>query len=489
MKEKRIIQVRKRDGRIVSFDKQKITDAIFKAAQSVGGQDRYLAEDLAEVVRMYLEKEYKGDIPSVEEIQDIVERILIKTGHARTAKSYILYRQKRARARQIREGFHPETLAEKESSQRGLSLSVRRSDDKIGIWDKDAIIEALIRETDVSQNIAELIVAEVEEDVVASKIQDLTSSMIRELVNTKLILYGFEEGRLKHSRIGLPFYDISSIFSSFDGTPDKLSAYLGRRMKREFAMNAIISQVLVEKHLKGEIFINSIESLDKILAAYIPADTFEEADVLYNKIAPFVEGCVVFSLPDNAIKTPIANTGFSLDIPLRLLNSIQAGPNNPFNVIRAESKENISQLMATRGAGNLSLAIYPKSPLPLFVLTRVTLNLSVITAYAVQEDRSPVQRLHEILDVLDGLLVAQNTLIHSTPYAKKTLSVFPAYNTTLEIEYTETKNNDWFSVTDLVSAVLSRSLSVFMRNPSDSLQEVAGKRLKQESITVRISNA
>ena len=177
MKEKRIIQVRKRDGRIVSFDKQKITDAIFKAAQSVGGQDRYLAEDLAEVVRMYLEKEYKGDIPSVEEIQDIVERILIKTGHARTAKSYILYRQKRARARQIREGFHPETLAEKESSQRGLSLSVRRSDDKIGIWDKDAIIEALIRETDVSQNIAELIVAEVEEDVVASKIQDLTSSI------------------------------------------------------------------------------------------------------------------------------------------------------------------------------------------------------------------------------------------------------------------------------------------------------------------------
>ncbi|HOL21283.1 MAG TPA: ATP cone domain-containing protein, partial [bacterium] len=294
----RIEYVRKRDGSIVPFNKQKIADAIFKAAQSVGGQDRYLAEDLAEVVWLYLEKEYKGDIPSVEEIQDIVERVLIKTGHAKTAKAYILYRQKRARARQIREGIRPETLAEKEVLQRELPLSVRRSDDRIGLWDKNTIIEALVRETGISRNIAEVIVAEVEEDVIASKVKNLTSSMIRELVNAKLILYGFEEERVKHSRIGLPLYDISAIFDSFNGPPDMLSSYLGRRIKREFAMNAVIPQGIVERHLKGEISIKSIEGVDKILNVYIPVNTIDEIPLLYKNIAPLVEGDVVFSFGD-----------------------------------------------------------------------------------------------------------------------------------------------------------------------------------------------
>ncbi len=112
--------VKKRDGRIVPFDKRKIAEAIFKAAKSVGGENYYLAEDLAEVVTLYLEKTYPTDTPEVEEIQDIVEKILIKTGHAKTAKSYILYRQKRADMRKIRQGVKPEDLTEREIERKKL---------------------------------------------------------------------------------------------------------------------------------------------------------------------------------------------------------------------------------------------------------------------------------------------------------------------------------------------------------------------------------
>ena len=95
-------KVKKRDGRIVSFDFSKITIAIFKAAEQVGKPDYHLAKSLAEEVIRRLAKKIKiqrSYIPTIEEIQDTVEQVLIDKGQAKIAKSYILYRQKRAEIR------------------------------------------------------------------------------------------------------------------------------------------------------------------------------------------------------------------------------------------------------------------------------------------------------------------------------------------------------------------------------------------------------
>ncbi len=97
------IEIRKRDGRITPFDKRKITEAIFKAARAVGGENYSLAEELTEEVLSYLSaKKVPGLIPTVEEIQDVVEKILIEKGHARTSKAYILYRDRRTRIREAK---------------------------------------------------------------------------------------------------------------------------------------------------------------------------------------------------------------------------------------------------------------------------------------------------------------------------------------------------------------------------------------------------
>ena len=95
---KRISEVKKRDGSVVAFEEDKIANAIFKAARSVGGKDMEEAKKLASKVTNHLEKEDEG-IPTVEQVQDIVEKVLIEAGHAATAKSYIVYRQKRAELR------------------------------------------------------------------------------------------------------------------------------------------------------------------------------------------------------------------------------------------------------------------------------------------------------------------------------------------------------------------------------------------------------
>jgi len=104
MGEKRSIisRVRKRDGRIVLFDQERITNAIFKAAQAVGGNDKELSKQLSNQVVKVLEERFGTDIiPTVEQIQDLVEKTLIENGHVKTSKAFILYREQRRKLREM----------------------------------------------------------------------------------------------------------------------------------------------------------------------------------------------------------------------------------------------------------------------------------------------------------------------------------------------------------------------------------------------------
>ncbi|MGI5958179.1 MAG: anaerobic ribonucleoside triphosphate reductase [Massiliimalia sp.] len=92
----------KRDGREADFDKQKITNAIFSAAKALGGTDYEESVHVTDMVIHYLEEHMKPEeTPTVEQIQDAVERMLIENGNARTAKEYILYRAERTRIREM----------------------------------------------------------------------------------------------------------------------------------------------------------------------------------------------------------------------------------------------------------------------------------------------------------------------------------------------------------------------------------------------------
>jgi len=92
-------KVKKRDGRIVPFQKDKVEEAIFKAAKAVGGKDREITKKLTEKVVHRLKRKFGTKVPTVEQVQDEVEKELIEAGHAQTAKAYILYRAERTRIR------------------------------------------------------------------------------------------------------------------------------------------------------------------------------------------------------------------------------------------------------------------------------------------------------------------------------------------------------------------------------------------------------
>jgi ribonucleoside-triphosphate reductase len=96
-------RIRKRNGRIVPFEQEKITNAIFKAAQAVGGTDSELAKKLSDQVVVLINEKFNSKIiPTVENVQDIVEKVLVENGHYKTAKAYILYREEHKKLRDVK---------------------------------------------------------------------------------------------------------------------------------------------------------------------------------------------------------------------------------------------------------------------------------------------------------------------------------------------------------------------------------------------------
>ena len=96
----KITHVIKRSGAIVPFKQERVANAIYRAVVAVGGRDKEKAEDLAEqVVKILNEKFDEKTYLHIEDIQDVVEKVLIENGHAKVAKEYILYREESARRR------------------------------------------------------------------------------------------------------------------------------------------------------------------------------------------------------------------------------------------------------------------------------------------------------------------------------------------------------------------------------------------------------
>ncbi|MEM3438027.1 MAG: ATP cone domain-containing protein, partial [Nitrososphaerales archaeon] len=105
MLKSKIQEIQKRDGRIVKFEADKISNAIHKAFIAVNREDGKEAKRLSDQVVAILEEKFEGKIPHVENVQDIVEEILIKNGYADVAKAYILYRRKRTEIREAKKFF------------------------------------------------------------------------------------------------------------------------------------------------------------------------------------------------------------------------------------------------------------------------------------------------------------------------------------------------------------------------------------------------
>ncbi len=268
----------KRDGRRVPFEVGKIAGTIFRAAQAIGGEDHDRAEGLASGVAIYLAKTFGGDAPTVEQVSDAVENVLIEMGHAKTALAYARYRDKRSRMRRLRAGDTRAFLTdanggpwEREALDAlgGGPALVRTSHETLAEWDRQRIVSALITETGLEAEAAERIAEEVEEQIRAAGVKSLTAPLVRELVDAKLVERGLEEYRRRHMRLGVPLYDAESLIctpnrdasdSMYD--PAGTNRILAERVKKEFALTQVFSQEVADAHLRGDLHLHDLGLVD-----------------------------------------------------------------------------------------------------------------------------------------------------------------------------------------------------------------------------------
>ena len=261
----KITQVCKRDGRVVPFDQTKIADAIFKAAQAVGGQDRQMADELAAVVALFIERNFEGGVvPGIEEIQDLVEKVLIETGHARTAKAYILYRDKRAR---MREAIRVRKRVRHNGSSTDLSLLVDPGTrDEILPWDKSKIALALEKEADVDLVLAAEIASAVERKVFDSGLTRISTSLIRELVDNELFERSLSATLERQTLIGMPTYDLEQLIFSKSkensnitaNNPEAINLAIAENTLKQYALKMVFSPQVAEAHLAGSIHLHDL---------------------------------------------------------------------------------------------------------------------------------------------------------------------------------------------------------------------------------------
>jgi ribonucleoside-triphosphate reductase len=157
-----------------------------------------------------------------------------------------------------------------EAETTDMSLFVRTSDEAMLGWDRQRIVDALMRETYVDLDTAKEIAREVEELIATSGIKMITSPLIRELVDTKLVERGLEQARKMHTRLGMPLYDVDQLIlhpnkenANVPHGPEATNLTLAERIKKEYALLTVFSQDIADAHMRGDIHLHDLGFIDR----------------------------------------------------------------------------------------------------------------------------------------------------------------------------------------------------------------------------------
>jgi anaerobic ribonucleoside-triphosphate reductase len=261
---RKVESIRKRDGRSAPYDEQKIAEAITKAARSAGQDNATIGRDLASVVTMYLEKYRERELPTSEEIQQLVEKILFDTGHPGIARAYIVHRERKGQPAQAAappvEDLFPSNLLLVDGATRG----------EVAPWGREKIIAALTKEAGLEEAAAGEIASAVEQKIFRLGQRRVSTSLIRELVNHELLGRGYGSKLRRQIVVGLPKYDLGQLVGE-EGTevdPDGLCRVIGQTTLKQYALQEIFPRDVGDAHLEGRLHIHALEEPLKLFAVF-----------------------------------------------------------------------------------------------------------------------------------------------------------------------------------------------------------------------------
>ncbi len=167
-------------------------------------------------------------------------------------------------------GRNTEKISYSQNETTDLALFVRTSEEDITGWNRQRIVDALLRETFIDPDTAVRISKDVEKTVKSGALKTVTGPLIRELVNARLLELGLEQNRRMHTRLGVPLYDVDQLLvhqnkenANIPHGPEATNLTLAEGIKKEYALLHVFSEDVADAHLKGDIHLHDLGFIDR----------------------------------------------------------------------------------------------------------------------------------------------------------------------------------------------------------------------------------
>jgi hypothetical protein len=412
----RIRQVREKDGTLSPYRERKVAESIHRALRESGSDDRALADELAGVVSLFLERTHQGEAPPlVADVEDTVERVLQETGNEAAAQRF-------RKARREREELRENVVV------RGAARLTADALDPVGdgpaaaatsAWSRSRLSRSLQESLELPAALAEEVASEVEKKLFGLRLKSLSADLVRHLVECVLFERGIETGARAGERVPISVRSLTDdLFAPRDDGRPSPEAGIAAAVLEHFALAEIHGAAVVEAHARGFAHVHgldrplAVESLDLPWRLAV-RDGAEGSRALVDlvrtlaRVRPHVAGAI--ALPDAvpaaggiddlldvvADAAPI-EIGVPLDTPgtavERIAARVAALPEGMLRVrfsgpVSGAASDRAFELMRQNPFAYLDLEERAPSPRPdgaavplAFSLARVTLNLPMLLA-------------------------------------------------------------------------------------------------------------
>lgn len=299
----------KRDGREVPFDPGRIAAAVRRAQDEVGEHDPLFADEVADVVSLTIGSRalsaagglaHAPPVPRVEEVGDLIEDVLVQMGRTALAKATILYRERRARAR--------EALTILERPERAGRAPWVRDGAGTSPWNAARIVAALMEEADLPRELAEEVAERVEGRVVDAGLRRLSTSLIREFVDNELMGMGLETALHRQEPVGVPRHDLRRLLGRRPRDPwppdgddtreeGELEAAVAGTVLERYGLADVLEERTADLHKAGAIDVVDLRRPQRVLSRALPAELFVRGEPsarspfeLLESLAPIAAG-------------------------------------------------------------------------------------------------------------------------------------------------------------------------------------------------------
>lgn len=266
-------RLRKRDGQVVTFSPRRITDAVARAQAAVGDGDPGLPLEVAELVVMTLISRAETtlvslsddapEVTTVEEVQDLVEEALVGLGRTKIAKAYILYRDRRGRAREA-------LVVSNSSPERQKGAPEVRGAEGPQAWQANRIAAALVRETSLTMRDADQVARRVEKEILALGMSRVSTGLVRAFVDQELQTMGLFDVTRASEPLGLARPDLRALLLApredrrateerHAAPPASVDRRVSGALLSRWASEDILGEELAEAHHQGEVLALGLE--------------------------------------------------------------------------------------------------------------------------------------------------------------------------------------------------------------------------------------